>query len=243
MNGPSLKKQLISSVVSLALIAVFLVVSVTTYSWFANAERTRATGLQVSADENFNDSAVRLCPVTEISGDDYVFLSGTSVSSLPKYDKYNIDVSEYERAAVMMISFTTVATGINLTLTTETSFNESTITGGTADYLSNVVNFYLVDTVTAAGGSDSQMTATAQPESVFGFVSKTQNLDGSSSFVKRNEIAVLSNYPVSSDEETHVLYLIMVYNTEVAEYFAPSLTGDVVFASDISIHLERAGGI
>lgn len=243
MNDLSLKRQLISSVVSLALIAVFLVVSVTTYSWFANAERTRATGLHVSADENFNDSAVRLCPVTEISGDDYVFLSGTSVSSLPKYDKYNIDVSEYERAAVMMISFTTVATGINLTLTTETPFDESTITGGTADYLSNVVNFYLVDTVTAAGGTDGQMTAKAQPESVFGFVSKTQNADGSSSFVKRNEITVLSNYPVSSDERTHVLYLIMVYNTEVAEYFAPSLTGDVVFASDISIHLERAGGI
>ena len=210
---------------------------------FANAERTRVTGLHVSADENFNDSAVRLCPVTEISGDDYVFLSGTSVSSLPRYDKYNIDVSEYERAAVMMISFTTVATGINLTLTTETPFDESTITGGTADSLSNVVNFYLVDTVTAAGGSDSQMTATVQPESVFGFVSKTQNPDGSSSFVKRNEIAVLSNYPVSSDERTHVLYLIMVYNTEVTEYLAPSLTNDVVFASDISIHLERAGGI
>ena len=243
MNDLSLKRQLISSVVSLALIAVFLVVSVTTYSWFANAERTRVTGLHVSADENFNDSAVRLCPVTEISGDDYVFLSGTSVSSLPRYDKYNIDVSEYERAAVMMISFTTVATGINLTLTTETPFDESTITGGTADSLSNVVNFYLVDTVTAAGGSDSQMTATAQPESVFGFVSKTQNPDGSSSFVKRNEIAVLSNYPVSSDERTHVLYLIMVYNTEVTEYLAPSLTNDVVFASDISIHLERAGGI
>lgn len=243
MNGPSLKKQLISSVVSLALIAVFLVVSVTTYSWFANAERTRATGLQVSADENFNDSVVRLCPVTEISGDDYVFLSETSVSSLPKYDKYNIDASEYERATVMMISFSTAATVINLTLTTETPFNESAITGGTTDYLSNVVNFYLVDTVTAAGGTDGQMTAKAQPESVFGFVSKTQNADGSSSFVKRNEIAVLSNYPVSSDEETHVLYLIMVYNTEVAEYFAPSLTGDVVFASDISIHLERAGGI
>lgn len=242
MNGSSLKKQLISSAVSLALIAVFLVVSVTTYSWFSRAERTQATGLQVSADENFNDSAVRLCPVTEISGDDYVFLSGTSVSSLPKYDKYNIDVSEYERAAVMMISFTTVATSINLTLTTETPFDENTITGGTTDYLSNVVNFYLVNAVAAADGSDGQMTATAKTDAVFGFVTQTQHADGTSSFEKKNEITVLSDYPIAPDAQPHVLYLIMVYNTEVAEYLAPSLTNDVVFASDIAIHLERAGG-
>ena len=59
---------------------------------------------------------------------------------------------------------------------------------------------------------------------------------------KKNEITVLSDYPIASDAQPHVLYLIMVYNTEVAEYLAPSLTNDVVFASDIAIHLERADG-
>ena len=242
MSIPSLKKQLISSVVSLVLVAVFLVVSVTTYSWFSHVETVTAKGMQVSADLNFTDSAVCLCPVTEIKDDGYVFLSDTAIHSLPKYDKYNIDALEYQRAAVMMISFSTAATGIRLTLSTETAFSESAITSGASNYLSNVVNFYLVDSVAAVSGSNTEKTAIANTGSQLGFVSATKEPDGTMTFVKQNEIAVLSDYPIEFSNQPHVIYLIMVYNTEVAEFITPKITSNVLFESDITIHLERTDG-
>ncbi|MDD6994646.1 MAG: hypothetical protein SPH68_00220 [Candidatus Borkfalkiaceae bacterium] len=157
MAEPSLKKQLISCVVTLFLTAVFLCASITTFSWFASSQNVTANGLNVCPDTSFSDSQVRMCPVTAISGDngnEYEFLSDKPVNSLPKFDKYNIDVSEYERAVVLVVSFTAAATKIDLSLSTSTLFNESEITGGkTDDYLSNVVSFATVGEVRSTEGS------------------------------------------------------------------------------------------
>lgn len=239
MAKPSLKRQLISSVVTVILIAALLIASVTSFAWFARSERVAANGLSVSLDAAFSDSQVRMCPVTQINGDEYEFLSDESVDSLPKYDKYNIDVSEYKRAVVLIVTFTAAVTNVDLSLSTSSLFDESAITGGTSDYLSNVVSFTNVGEVRPSDGSDTVKTAVSDGAAA-SFVSGAQNADGTSSFTKTNEISLLSDYYVGYSDQPHEIYLIMTYNTEVTEYLSTKLLRDVVFASDITIHLAGA---
>ena len=247
MGKPSLKKQLISSVISLALIAVFFIASVTTYSWFANSGGVTANGMQISADLAFSGSEVRLCPVTAIDEENnsYTFLSDVPVSSLPKYDKYNIGGSEYERAVVMAVTFSAAAEKINLSLTTESPFSENNIISGNDDYLSNAVSFYPVTSVAATGGESGESVATASGTAQ-SFLPVTKTVDGTNGYTYtfQNKVYTLSIYsdlPVSAQERAHTVYIVMTYNKNMVEYFSSKLKKDVVFKGDITIMLEKAG--
>ncbi|MGN0783879.1 MAG: hypothetical protein ACI4M0_06020 [Christensenellales bacterium] len=225
----SLKKQLLNSCIALAVVAACLVLSFFTFGWFASNENVSANGFSVQAHVDFG-AEICVRPVTAISDNVYTFSTDVIATELPMYDKYGINVVEYEKALVLEITFFSDSPKINFSVSASGSFQS----GGweNAQALSNVVSFFVVD-----GVSGNVATAAATE---FSFAS-VQTVDGVETIVRESPtLTLLSNYDVVGDGTTQHLYVVVTYNVDAVEYYCARTDAEVLFENDIVFNIEKA---
>ena len=231
----SQKISLAKTCASFAVSLVFLALSITTFAWMASNRTVTATGFSIQARADFSEVGMAVHPVTAIddANGTYTFLPTTNVTSLPKYDKYQIDAVNYEKALVLDVAFSTSSSAINLSVSASGSFSANAADWGTAQSLSNVVKFFVATSV-----SETQVSASGEGVAF----ASVQTVDGVQTVVRtaENEIALLTDFAVTPNEPQHIFFVV-VYNAEVADYYCERTETDVEFANDVTFCINKAG--
>ncbi|MGN1039921.1 MAG: hypothetical protein ACI4QL_00665 [Candidatus Fimimonas sp.] len=231
----SAKTMLAKTCASFAISLVFLALSVVTFAWMASNRTVTATGFSIQARADFSEVGMGVHPVTAIddANGTYTFLPATNVTSLPKYDKYQIDTVTYEKALVLDVAFSTTSSAINLSVAASGSFSANAADWGTAQSLSNVVKFFVATSI-----SETQVSTSGEGVSF----ASVQTVDNVQTVVRtaESEIALLTDFAVTPNQPQHI-YVVVVYNTDVADYYCAHTELDVAFANDVTFNINKAG--
>lgn len=173
-DDKSLRGRLVGSVFTLTVIALLLVMAVTSYCWFAESRSVHAGGMTVSCETpDIFDVRLEVFPVTEISEQEKTYTFDSAVTdfdnTMPMYDPSDINFSKYKKALVLKFTYSLhydstvtldwlAASGINLTdpcdLSTAIQVWQASVTGETATAGDTARSF-----VTVSDGSASKTTS------------------------------------------------------------------------------------
>lgn len=226
------RRQLINSCLSLVVILVFLVLSVTTYSWFAHSENVEANGMTIQLD-SMGSVSVSNVTLYRRDGAQGARIVTDSIISLPEYDTIFPDNNGNSHVIIRA-----VISGLEQQNGSYSAFSLVTSCMGDSPWLDEQNNSLtpllsnIVEIRAAVAGVDLATTDVANAKTVYAgalellstvpsavFVSKENDV-----FSKANSVSIgISDYDdkVLTDEGGNyaVLFIEITYNDALVQQF------------------------
>jgi len=218
-------RMMFETMALLAFCVALLISGSVSLAWFSVNLSVNAGGENVKIkDLDLTEVLMTVYPVIEESGNEFTIDSSQLISSMPKYDKYDLNFNSevYKKSVVIRFS---ISTNSNVKISASTA-NEWTVVK--SNFISNVVSISSPATVsgnkvTVSSDKWNSFVQSANSESVI----KNKNIDITEHFV--------------SSGEANEIWVVMKYNKDVADYLVDAYTnlhmdlsaGDIEFDSDI----------
>ncbi len=229
------KSTRITAIVIFSVALIFSFVTAT-FAWLFTSKDIHSEGMDLEAGANISDASIVSYACTAINGNNYTFDENIESLAMPKYDRYSIDYKVYEKALVVKLTFSveaqTSTCPVNVVLRCSSNlpdFSTNDWKHNASGSLSNVASLYKVTAV-----SDGVATVDGTERS---FVSKTT---GNPPTKAGNEIVLWENY-VASTETPNVLYFVLTYNTDVANYYCDLSEVRITYENDVTFMIYKSG--